>query len=423
MNEATPAAAKERGGKLTYDFYRRRLFDALSRIETGRLSVTENGLVSRFGPDDSVTAAIEITDPVFYREVGLSGGLGAAESYMNDHMRCADLTALVRLFIINERVLDGIDGTLARPKRWLRDAFRFMAKNTRRGSRRNIAAHYDLGNDLFRLFLDENMMYSSAVYRDENTDLDSAASYKNHLLCRKLDLSPDDHLLEIGTGWGGFAIQAARDYGCRVTTTTVSAEQYKLACERVAAAGLEDRITLLECDYRDLTGQYDKLVSIEMLEAVGHEYYDTYFAKCSELLRDDGLMCLQAITMNEQNYVNAREHVDFIKKYIFPGGCLPSIGAICQSLGKVTDLNVMHVTDIADHYARTLRDWGDRFAATLDRVRAQGYDERFVRMWRYYLHYCEAAFIERVIGNVQMVLFKPRNRRAAIVAHTLIETP
>ncbi|MFK8014391.1 MAG: class I SAM-dependent methyltransferase [Gammaproteobacteria bacterium] len=422
MNEATSTATKSRESKRNYDFYRRRLFDTLSRIHSGVLTVTENGVVSRFGQGGEVEASIEITDPRFYRDVALSGEVGAAESYMEDHMRCADLTALVRLFIINADVLDGIDGAFSVPKRWARDAFRFLAKNTRTGSRRNIAAHYDIGNDLFKLFLDQSMMYSSAVYADETMDLEQAARYKNDLICRKLDLNPNDHLLEIGTGWGGFAIHAATHYGCRVTTTTVSAEQYKLACERVAEAGLSDRITLLESDYRDLTGQFDKLVSIEMLEAVGAEYYDTYFGKCSELLREDGLMCLQTITMNEQNYEAARDHVDFIKKYIFPGGCLPSVGTIFESVGRVTDMNVMHVTDIASHYAQTLRDWGDRFTATLDKVRAQGYDDRFVRMWRYYLHYCEAGFIERVIGDVQMVLFKPKNRRPPIIAHSLLPT-
>ncbi|MEM6641195.1 MAG: cyclopropane-fatty-acyl-phospholipid synthase family protein [Pseudomonadota bacterium] len=425
MSDLTPTAEKTNGP--TYNFYRRRLFDALQRIERGRLVVTENGVVSTFGQsDDALTdsaqapvAHITIADPVFYREVVLDGALGAAESYMADHMRCEDLTALVRLFIMNGQALNGIDGAFSAPKRWLRDAFRFLVRNTRGGSRRNIAAHYDLGNDLFRLFLDPSMMYSSAVYPDADSSLDSAAEYKNELLCRKLALTPDDHLLEIGTGWGGFAIKAARDFGCRVTTTTVSEEQYRLATERVEQAGLSDRIRVLKCDYRDLTGQYNKIVSIEMLEAVGHEYFDTYFEKCSELLHDDGLMCLQTITMNEQNYLRARDHVDFIKKYIFPGGCLPSLGAICQSLGKVSDLNVMHVTDIASHYARTLRDWSERFSGALDQVRAQGYDERFVRMWRYYLHYCEAGFLERVIGDVQVVLFKPGNRRAPIIAHNL----
>ncbi|MFK7885316.1 MAG: class I SAM-dependent methyltransferase [Gammaproteobacteria bacterium] len=421
MNDATTTANKATTATRTHDFYRRRLFDALGRIKKGALTVTENGVVSTFGVAGAgPEARIDIVDPEFYREVGLNGALGAGESYMHDYMRCDDLTTLVRLFIINADALDSIDGALAKPKRWLRDAFRFVARNSRRGSKKNIAAHYDLGNDLFKLFLDPSMMYSSAVYAQDDTTLEQASTYKNDLLCRKLELSPDDHLLEIGTGWGGFAIQAARDYGCKVTTTTVSAEQYKLACERVEEAGLSDRITLLESDYRDLTGTYDKIVSIEMLEAVGAEYYDTYFGKCSELLRDDGLMCLQTITMNEQNYATARDHVDFIKKYIFPGGCLPSLGAICQSLGRATDLNVMHVTDIASHYARTLRDWGERFGGTLEQVRAQGYDERFVRMWRYYLHYCEAGFLERVIGDIQVVLFKPGNRRDPIIAHSLV---
>lgn len=421
MNDPSTTAASEPAGR-ALGAYRRGVFATLARIRAGTLTVGENGRTRVFGTaaEGEPDAEIVIRDPHFFRDVVLAGDLGAAESFMHGDFDCPDLTALVRLFIRNREALEGLDGGLAGLRRMLRDAIRFMARNSRRGSRRNIAAHYDLGNDLFRLFLDDNMMYSSAIFEHEDSTLEEASRLKNDLICRKLELGPDDHLLEIGTGWGGFAIQAARDYGCRVTTTTISRRQHELAVERVREAGLQDRVTLLTRDYRDLDGEYDKLVSIEMLEAVGYEYYDTYFAQCSRLLKPNGLMCLQTITINEQAYQRARGHVDFIKKYIFPGGCLPSLGAIADSLRRATDMNVAHVAEIGAHYARTLQHWRTRFNGAVDRVLRCGYDERFVRMWQYYLHYCEAGFLERVIGDVQMVLFKPQNRRADItgIDHT-----
>jgi len=287
-------------------------------------------------------------------------------------------------------------------------------RNTRAGSRKNIAAHYDLGNDFYELWLDPKMMYSSAYFDTPTTSLEVAATTKLERICEKLDLCETDSVVEIGTGWGGFAIFAARHYGCKVTTTTISKQQYEMASERVRQAGLEDRITLLFDDYRDLEGQYDKLVSIEMIEAVGHQFHDSFFKKCCELLKPDGQMLLQAITIADQQYDQYVRSVDFIRRYIFPGGCLTSVTDMTNVMTRHTDMRLLHAEDIGPHYARTLQRWHKRFIAKLDAVRELGYPETFVRMWEFYLCYCEAAFIERSIGTVQMLIMRPGARREQI---------
>jgi cyclopropane-fatty-acyl-phospholipid synthase len=270
--------------------------------------------------------------------------------------------------------------------------------------------HYDLGNDFFKLFLDPTMMYSSAVFPNQETSLDEASLYKLDLICQKLQLSDKDHLMEIGTGWGGMAIYAAKHYGCRVTTTTISEEQYNYACAAVKREGLEDKITLLLKDYRDLDGDYDKLVSIEMIEAVGHEYYDSYFQKCSELLKPDGLMLIQAITILDQRYKHAKNNVDFIQRYIFPGGCLPSNEVISKSVANKTDLHIVDLHDIGMDYARTLAEWRKRFNGSADQVDSMGFDDVFYRMWEFYLCYCEGGFTERAISAAQFLFAKPYAR-------------
>ena len=326
-----------------------------------------------------------------------------------------DLTALMRILLQNRDVLDGMETGLARLAAPLQKALHWAARNTRSGSRRNIEAHYDLGNSFFKLFLDPTMMYSSAIFERADMTLEQASIAKLDRICRKLDLKPGDRVMEIGTGWGGFAIHAARHYGCHVTTTTISPAQHQLAQQRVAAAGLNERIALLQTDYRDLSGQYDKLVSIEMIEAVGYQYYNAYFRKCSELLKPEGLMLLQAITIADQRYEAAKKSVDFIQRYIFPGSCIPSIAAISDALARVTDMRLYHLEDIGPHYATTLRRWYDNCEAKVDQIRALGYPESFRRMWAFYLCYCEAGFMERVIGDVHMLLVKPQARPAAIV--------
>jgi cyclopropane-fatty-acyl-phospholipid synthase len=297
----------------------------------------------------------------------------------------------------------------------LRRLLHWLNRNSRDGSRRNIAAHYDLGNDLFALMLDETMAYSCGIYQRADATLHEAQVAKFERICRKLRLSPADHLLEIGTGWGGFAIHAASRYGCRVTTTTISREQHDWAREKIEAAGLSDRVTLLLDDYRDLGGRYDKLVSIEMIEAVGARYLDTYTAQCARLLEPHGAMLLQAITIQDQLYEEALESVDFIQRFIFPGSFIPSVSAVTDSVRRVTDFKVFHLEDIGPHYATTLRHWRENFFARLPEVHRLGYPDAFVRMWEYYLCYCEGGFLERQLGDVQMLLTRPGCRLPPVV--------
>jgi cyclopropane-fatty-acyl-phospholipid synthase len=286
----------------------------------------------------------------------------------------------------------------------------WLRRNTPGGSRRNIAAHYDTGNPFFSTFLDPTLTYSCAVFEEPGDDLEAAQTAKLDRICRKLDLQPDDHVLEIGTGWGSFAVHAARTYGCRVTTTTLSAEQARHARQWIAREALDDRVTVLEQDYRELRGQYDKLVSIEMIEAVGTRYYPTYFRQCSELLRPDGAMLLQAITVDDRHYAHDARHVDFIKQYIFPGGVLPSVSVIADQVARVTDLQLAHLEDLTAHYAETLRIWRGRLLTARDQLLAQGRDEVFQRCWEFYFAYCEGGFRERRVGTVQALLAKPRCR-------------
>jgi cyclopropane-fatty-acyl-phospholipid synthase len=324
---------------------------------------------------------------------------------------CDDLTTLVRIFALNRAVLNGLEKGLARLGMSLFRVIHTLRRNTRHGSRTNIAAHYDLGNEFYRLFLDETLMYSCAIFATEETGLYEASVAKNERICHKLQLRPGDHLLEIGSGWGGFALHAASRYGCRVTTTTISRQQYDLTRQRVKEAGLEDRITVLCQDYRDLRGCFDKLVSIEMIEAVGQRFLDTYLRRCSRLLKPAGMMLLQAITIADQEYRRTKRAVDFIQHYIFPGGFLPSLAAITAAVAKVTDLRLYHLEDIGSHYATTLRHWREHFSANRDQVRALGFSESFIRMWEYYLCYCEGGFRERAISNVQILFTKPLCRR------------
>jgi cyclopropane-fatty-acyl-phospholipid synthase len=303
-----------------------------------------------------------------------------------------------------------MDSSLSRLQAPIFKSIHWLNRNTREGSRRNISAHYDLGNDMFRLFLDDNMMYSSAIYPDSHSSLEEAAEFKLERICQKLELTENDHVLEIGTGWGGFALYAAKNYGCRITTTTISKEQYELAKKRVESEGLQDKITLLLRDYRDLNGQFDKLVSIEMIEAIGHQYINTYFKKCSELLKPEGMMLIQAITIADQRYKAALKEVDFIKRYIFPGCFIPSNTAMQNAITESTDMRVQDLEDIGFHYARTLHDWQKRFFANIEKVKALGYPDEFIRLWEFYLCYCEGGFAERATSNVQLLLVKPENR-------------
>ena len=382
-----------------------------SSSNSGVLQIVDALGTTVFG-EDGIRAEVQVHDLAFYRELALGGHMGAARSYLAGFWTSPDLTAVFQWFIRYQSQQDTLDTgivnfALARA-RWVHQ----KRANTIRGSKKNIAEHYDLGNDLFETFLDPSMTYSCAFYEKEDTTLEEAQRAKLERICRKLDLGPSDHLLEIGTGWGSFAIHAASNHGCRVTTTTISEEQHALATQRISKAGLSDRITVLLQDYRTLEGCYDKLASIEMIEAVGAEFIPTYVETCSRLLKPDGLMCLQAITFPDQHFHEYVKRSDFIQTYVFPGGCLVSLAALTEAVKERTNLKMTHLEDIGHHYAVTLRDWYDRFLTTLDEVRTLGYSERFIRLWTYYLCYCEAGFTEGRLGTLQLVYAKPSYRPA-----------
>ncbi len=389
------------------------LLKRLQDIKDGELVIFDKGEMHTFGKTTercSLRIQISVKDTRFYGDITFGGSIGAGEAYMSNYWETNDLTGLIRLFIMNRHVLESVESGLARLTIPVQKGLHWLNRNTQTGSRRNIAAHYDLGNDFFSLMLDQTMMYSSAVFANPEMSLHKAQVNRLDTVCHKLDLHPSDHLLEIGTGWGGLSIHAAKYYGCKVTTTTISREQYELACERVENEGLTDKVTVMFEDYRDLEGKYDKLVSIEMIEAVGHQYYDTYFNKCSDLLKPDGMMLLQAITIADQNYDAAKNSVDFIQRYIFPGSCIPSNTAILSSVTRSTDMRLYNLTDIGPHYATTLNQWRENIDRNIDAIKSMGYSDEFIRMWEFYLCYCEGGFIERAISDIHMLLVKPDNR-------------
>lgn len=415
MNTVNPSVVKvpEKPG-LIDGFAKNQLLKRLQQMPRGYLLIEDGDELHGFGnPADEidVKAKIVIQDPGTYRDIAFGGSIGGAEAYMLGKWTTPNLVDVVRLMSVNIDFLNEMDDSKSVLQRAGDKVIHLLNRNTEKQARDNISRHYDLSNDFFELFLDPEMMYSAAIFPSVDADLDEAALHKLDVICRKLELKPSDHLLEIGTGWGGLAIYAARHYGCRVTTTTISREQYDTATRRVQEEGLDGKITVLFEDYRNLSGRYDKLVSVEMIEAVGHEFYKQYFSGCAALLKDDGLMLLQAITIPDQRYQYARKSVDFIQRYIFPGGSLPSHEAIISSVRSNTDLLMVGMQEIGEDYARTLEVWRERFMAKLDEVKALGFDDYFIRMWNYYLCYCQGGFEERIIGTSQILFAKPDWRR------------
>ena len=382
----------------------------LGRLRNGRIDVVEGARERGYGPADAdLRATVTINDPAAWRDP-LRGSVGLGEGYVDGRWETDDLVALIRIAARELRDTDGLRGTIARGRGLAHRVRGLVPENTRVGARRNISAHYDLGNDLFAAFLDERMMYSCAYYPEQGVTLEQAQLAKLDRICDRLRLGPDNHLLEIGTGWGGMAIHAARRSGCQVTTTTISRQQYELATQRIREAGLEDQVTVLLEDYRDLDGRYDRLVSVEMIEAVGWQYFDDYFRRCDELLGDDGLMLLQAITIDDGIYEVEKAARSFANTHVFPGGCLPSRGLIASCLERVTSMRQVWIDDITAHYPPTLAEWRERFFAAWERLRDRGYDERFRRLWDFYLSSSEAGFRERRIGDVQALFAKPGAR-------------
>ena len=389
------------------------LFSRLRKIECGQVKIIDHCGEQLFGNTEEsseLTVEISVKDQRFYSDIALGGTVAAGEAYMQGYWSCNNLTGLVRIMLRNRQVMDQVEGGFSLFKAPILRLMHWLNRNSQAGSRRNIEAHYDLGNEMFELFLDPTMMYSCAYYPDSEASLDQAATAKLQRICEKLQLSETDHVVEIGTGWGGFAIYAATHFGCKVTTTTISKQQYEIARQRVIAAGLEDKVTLLMEDYRDLQGAYDKLVSIEMIEAVGPQYLETYFTKCSTLLKPDGIMLIQAITIQDQFYDQAIKSVDFIQRYIFPGGFIPSVTAISNAVKNATDTRLFQMEDIGPHYATTLRDWRKNFFNNIEQIKALGYSDQFIAMWEFYLCYCEGGFLERTLGTSHLVFVKPDNR-------------
>ena len=422
MKSNTIALTRSQDSTSTYrwidQFAKRILLSKFSEITHGRITLKEGHNEYVFGQNDTdftAHATVIVHEASFYSDIIFGGTVGSGEAYMARSWDCHELTDLVRIILRNEHVLNSIDGGFGKMMLPLHKAFHFLHRNSLSGSRKNIGAHYDLGNDMFEQFLDPTMMYSSGIFEHQAMTMEQASIAKLDRICQKLQLDENDHVLEIGTGWGGFAIYAARNYGCKVTTTTISQQQFDYAEQRIKDEGLEDRITLLCEDYRNLTGQYDKLVSIEMIEAVGHAYYKNYFQHCSDLLKPEGMMLLQSITIADQRYQAASKEVDFIQRYIFPGGSLPSVSVIAKNVSDHTDMRFYQLEDIGAHYATTLAKWRERFFSNIEIIQKLGYSETFVRMWDFYLCYCEGGFRENSIGTIQVLLTKPLCRREPVL--------
>ena len=396
---------------------RKIIFSHFNRIKEGEITVIENSAHITFGEITAnfpVKATIEVQNPKMYLDIVAKGLNGSADAFIKGWWTCDNLTNLVRIFTRNRDAANQFESGIANLAIWIMKLSHSCRRNNLKESLRNIHAHYDLGNDFFSTFLDDTRMYSCAIFSKPESSLHEASITKNDRICKKLNLSPADHLLEIGTGWGGFALHAAKHYGCRVTSTTISKEQFVFTENLIKENGLQNQVTILKKDFRQLDGQFDKLVSIEMIEAVGYKLYKTFFQKCSQLLKPEGLLLIQAITITDNLFEESKDFIDFIKQYIFPGSCIPSITALCTAATS-SDIKLFHLEDITPHYARTLKEWRINFLKNNKQVKDLGFTNAFIRMWLFYLCYCEGGFIERQIGNVQMVFTKPLCRRDPIL--------
>ena len=381
------------------------VLNLLKKISDGQLVVSDGNDVRKFGRD-GIAVSLKVNDKRAYSKILLGGPIGAAEAYMMGYWSTDDLTGLIRIFLRNRKVLEAFNTKLSIIKRPVYRFFHRMRRDTLSQSKENISAHYDLGNEFFKLFLDPSLTYSSGYFRDFSDTMEEASRDKVDRICRKLELKPGDELLEIGTGWGSFAIHAASNYGCNITTTTISDEQYNHVVKIVRERSLEDKITVLKKDYRLLTGQFGKIVSIEMIEAVGLEYLPTFFKVCNRLLKPGGSMLIQSITIPEDRFESAKNSVDFIQRYIFPGGALPSVELlVCES--EQANLKSFGVEDITAHYAETMLRWRNKFKENIAEIKKLGCEDTFLRMWDYYLCYCEGGFAEKAIGCVHMQFQKP----------------
>jgi cyclopropane-fatty-acyl-phospholipid synthase len=397
-------------------FYEKKVIELLSKMKLGKFNLTlPNGELVRIGEGNhEIVAHIKVNDNYFFKRCVLYGDIGFAESYMDGEWETDNIVNVIKWFLLNADNAPTVSGSQVQSLalnilKIFNRVYHNKRSNSLSGSKKNISEHYDLHNDFFALFLDPTMTYSCAYFKDENMDLYQAQIEKYDRLCKQLNLKPTDHVLEIGSGWGHNAIHIAKNYGSKVTTVTISQEQYKLATERIKKENLTDKVTVLLKDYRLIEGKFDKIVSIEMLEAVGHKFLEVYFRKCNELLKKDGILAIQVITCPDSRYESLRTGVDFIQKHIFPGSLLPSVGIINKMINKTSDMTMVDLKDMGLHYSRTLSLWHEQFNQRLDDVKKMGFDERFIRKWNYYLNYCEAAFKTRNINVMQMVYARPNN--------------
>jgi cyclopropane-fatty-acyl-phospholipid synthase len=397
-------------------FYEKIVIELLSKMKSGTLNLTlPSGELIKIGDGNSpIIANVTVKDNYFFKRCVLYGDIGFAEAYMDGEWETDSIANVINWFLLNVENAPSASGSQTQTfalnvLKIFNKAYHSKRANSISGSKKNISEHYDLHNDFFALFLDPTMTYSCAYFKDENMDLYQAQIEKYDRLCKQLNLKPTDHVLEIGSGWGHNAIHIAKNYGCKVTTVTISEEQYKLATDRIKKENLTDKITILLKDYRLIEGKYDKIVSIEMLEAVGHKFLEPYFRKCNDLLKKDGILALQVITCPDSRYESLRTGVDFIQKHIFPGSLLPSVGIINKMINKTSDMTMVDLKDMGLHYSRTLNLWHEQFNQRIEDVKKMGFDERFIRKWNYYLNYCEAAFKSRNINVMQMVYARPNN--------------
>lgn len=399
-------------------FFRRILLGALGTIRQGRITLSDEFGVVTLGESDEagIAVSIRVNDARFYRLAVMGHSLGAAEAYRRGYWEADDLTQLIRIFARRRGHESRGEKFVAKISTVPRTILHFLNRNNRAGSKRNIQVHYDLGNSFFELFLDRTMTYSCGVFETADSTMEEASMAKLRMICEKLGLEPGMSVVEIGSGWGSFAIVAAKEFGCKVVSVTLSEEQFEEANRRIAAAGLSDRAEVRLMDYRDLSGNFDRLVSIEMIEAIGHARLREYFAKCASLLKPDGVMAIQAITMPDQGYRDYLRRTDFIQQYVFPGSCCPARTAILEAARNASDLRAVDLEEIGHHYATTLNHWRERFVAAIPKVLEQGYSAEFVRVWHYYLCYCEGGFAEAYVGDVQIVFSKPLYRKEVAVA-------
>lgn len=387
------------------------LINKLRGLKNGFLLLRDEKKLYKFGsPKSNLKAEIVIKDYRFYKFLIFGGSIGASEAYMNNYWQSPDLTKVIRVFASNANLTDELESKFNILIKPFFKLIHYFNKNSIKNSKKNISAHYDLNNDFFKLFLDDTMMYSSAIFDKTSQSLKAASINKLKIICNKLDLKKTDHVVEIGSGWGAFAIYAAENYGCKVTTTTISKQQYSFTKALIKQKKLEKKVKLIFKDYRKLNGKFDKLVSIEMIEAVGHQYYPEYFKKINSLLTDNGLALIQAITIRDQKYIQATKSVDFIQKYIFPGSCIPSIEAIQSNISKTSDLIISDLENINHHYAVTLCHWAKRFKKNESKIKKLGFDDRFLKKWEFYFSYCEGGFSERTINDFHILLSMPMNR-------------